>query len=196
MRVMMRCIHDSMRLTQIPARAKMYQRIDFSQGKEHTARRKGGDGVEEETEGVMSMLMRLTRLQFQYMRAHLEKLELYPGQPQLLLALRDHANASQKELARVMEATPATLTVMLRRMDAKHLVSRVSDPQDMRVTRLSLTDEGYEKVRQIDAFIRQTNDMLDGLFTPEELRTVSGMIRRVCAQLGVIRQESNGDTRA
>lgn len=140
-------------------------------------------------EGVMTMIMRLTRLQFQYMRAQLEKLDLYPGQPQLLLALREHANASQKELAQAMDVSPATLTVMLRRMDAKHLVKRVNDPQDLRVIRLSLTEEGNEKVRQIDAFIRQANEMLDGLFTPDELRTASGMIKRVCTQLDMIRQE-------
>ena len=143
-------------------------------------------------EGVMTMIMRLTRLQFQYMRAQLEKLDLYPGQPQLLLALREHDNASQKELAQAMDVSPATLTVMLRRMDAKHLVRRVNDPQDLRVIRLSLTEEGCEKVRQIDAFIRQANEMLDGLFTPEELRTASGMIRRVCTRLEMIRQDMDG----
>lgn len=140
----------------------------------------------------MTMIMRLARLQFQYMHAQLERLDLYPGQPQLLLALRDRENVSQKELAQAMEVTPATLTVMLRRMDAKHLVNRTSDPQDLRVTRLSLTPAGREKVREIETIITQANDTLDDLFLPEELDRVCVMMRRVCAQLGLMTQDRGG----
>lgn len=149
--------------------------------------------MQGEMEGVMTMIMRLARLQFQYMRSQLEQLDLYPGQPQLLLALKARENVSQRELAQAMEVTPATLTVMLRRMDAKHLVSRASDPQDMRVTRLRLTESGREKVREIETVITQANAVLDGLFTPEELRAVSGMMQRVCAQLGIMTQEHGDD---
>ena len=67
----------------------------------------------------MTLIMRLAKLQFQYMRLQMDRLDLYPGQPQLLLALKAHEHVSQRELARVLEITPATLTVMLRRMDGK-----------------------------------------------------------------------------
>lgn len=118
-------------------------------------------------EGVMTMIMRLAR--------------------------KARENVSQKELAQAMEITPATLTVMLRRMDAKRLVSRVRDPQDMRVTQLNLTESGREKVREIETVITQANDVLDGLFTPEELRAVRGMMQRVCVHLGTMAQKQGGD---
>lgn len=139
---------------------------------------------EEARSGVLSALLQLGRANLQYLRAQLEALELYPGQPQLLLALRERENVSQSALAQAMEITPATLTVMLQRMDAKQLVCRRSDPQDMRVTRLSLTEKGWAKVREIDAVIRATDARLDAIFTPEELTLLKDMLRRMHDALG------------
>lgn len=142
-----------------------------------------------EEEGVMTLTMRLARAQFQYWREKLEKLDLYPGQPQLLLALKHHEHVSQKELAKAMEITPATLTVMLRRMDGKQLVSRESDVQDLRITRLCLTEKGRKKADEIEEMIAQSNDMFGELFSKEEIETVCSMMRRVCAHLDGLMQE-------
>lgn len=132
---------------------------------------------------MMKMLMRLTRLHMRYMRQELEALELYPGQPQLLMALREHENASQRELAKILEVSPATLTVMLRRMDSKRLIERLNDPQDMRLTRLRLTQGGREKLAQLDDIIKRAGEQLDGLFTKEELDIARQMMERVCERL-------------
>lgn len=142
-----------------------------------------------EEEGVMTLTMRLARAQFQYWREKLEKLDLYPGQPQLLLALKHHEHASQKELAKAMEITSATLTVMLRRMESKQLVSRESDPQDLRIMRLCLTEKGREKVDAIERLIAQSNDMFSELFSKEEIETVCLMMHKVCTHLEALMQE-------
>lgn len=144
-----------------------------------------------ETEGVMTLTMRLAKLQLQYWREKLEALDLYPGQPQLLLALKAHEHVSQKELAQAMEITPATLTVMLRRMDAKELVSRESDAQDMRITRLCLTEKGREKAAQIEEMLKQANEMFMALFSPAEIDTVCLMMQRMCEHLDGLMQAEN-----
>lgn len=132
---------------------------------------------------MMKMLMRLTRLHMRYMRQELEALGLYPGQPQLLMALREHENASQRELAKILEVSPATLTVMLRRMDSKQLIERLNDPQDMRLTRLRLTQGGREKLAQIDDIVKHAGKQLDGLFSKQELDIARQMMERVCERL-------------
>lgn len=139
----------------------------------------GGTGVRTEKNGVVWMLMRLTRLHFQYMRTQLEALDLYPGQPQLLLALKERDNASQRELAQAMDVSPATLTVMLRRMDGKHLIERKNDPQDMRITRLRLTTRGREKITQIERVLDESGEQLEALFTREEKELARSMLSRL-----------------
>ena len=136
-----------------------------------------------EEDGLMTLTMRLAKVQHQYWREKLETLDLYPGQPQLLLALKAHEHVSQKELARAMDVTPATLTVMLRRMDAKQLVSRVSDEQDQRITRLCLTEKGREKVAEIEQMFAQANEMFKAMFSAEEIETVRSMMNRMCDRL-------------
>ena len=136
-----------------------------------------------EEDGVMTLTMRLAKAQYQYWREKLEKLDLYPGQPQLLLALKAHEHVSQKELAQTMDITPATLTVMLKRMDGKQLVSRVSDAQDQRITRLCLTEKGREKVAEIEQMFAQANEMFKALFSSEEIETVCSMMNKMCGKL-------------
>jgi DNA-binding MarR family transcriptional regulator len=144
--------------------------------------------VEVQGEDAMTLIMRLAKLQFQYMRLQMDRLDLYPGQPQLLLALKAHEHVSQRELARVLEITPATLTVMLRRMDGKQLISRTGDAQDLRITRLQLTEKGREKVAEIETVIRQTNEKLDALFDAQQLAVIRETIGRVCDHLSEVTQ--------
>lgn len=136
--------------------------------------------MEKEKTSVIAILMRMMRIEFQYMRMQLEALDLYPGQPQLLLALRRNDGASQGELARQMDVSPATLTVMLRRMDKKQLVQRVADPSDLRVMRLHLTRSGLEKVEEIERMIAGADEEWARLLSPEEIGTVCDILDRVC----------------
>ncbi|PKM93496.1 MAG: MarR family transcriptional regulator [Firmicutes bacterium HGW-Firmicutes-1] len=95
-----------------------------------------------ESDSVHALFGQVIRAHFQLSHALLEKLGVYPGQPPLLFALRNQEGLSQKELASKLNIKPATMTVMLKRMENAKLIERIHDKTDQRITRVYLTDEG------------------------------------------------------
>lgn len=92
-------------------------------------------------QGVMTQVFRLL-----YLRNYelLEQYGMHPGQPQLLMVLLRFGTLSQKQLAQKLFVKPATVAVMLKRMEKTGWVSKEQDKQDKRITRVCLTDHGRE----------------------------------------------------
>lgn len=105
--------------------------------------------------------------------------DVYPGQPPLLLALSAEDGLSQKELAERIHNKPATLTVMVDRMEKTGLVERRPDPTDQRVTRVYLTDKGREVTVHVKEAIKATDEQTFSHFLPEELL----LFRRLLLQM-------------
>ena len=90
-------------------------------------------------------------------RRWLDREELYKGDPHLLMQVSRKEGCAQNELARRLFVTPATLTVMLNRMEKAGLVARRQDAQDVRRNQLELTAAGEAKVMAV----REKMDALD-----------------------------------
>lgn len=88
--------------------------------------------------------LEVMRLYHQLLQTFLLDVGVYPGQPQLLYVLNEEGGLSQKELAERLHVTPATLTVMLNRMEKSELVRRQQDQQDQRVYRVYITEKGKD----------------------------------------------------
>lgn len=86
-------------------------------------------------------------LRLHHYRTHvlLDEIGVYPGQPPLLFIINKEGGQSQKELADRLKIKPATITVMLKRMEKANLVERKQDAEDQRISRVYITDEG-EKI--------------------------------------------------
>ena len=106
---------------------------------------------QSEPESNDFLLARICKLH--HARAHtlLEALGLYRGQPPLLFALWHHEGLTHGELAERLHVQPATITKMIQRMEKAGFVERRPDPQDQRVSRVYLTEEG----RAIHSHVRQ-----------------------------------------
>lgn len=78
---------------------------------------------------------------------------LHVGQDMLLLQLWPEEGLTQSELAERLYIQPATVTKTLQRMEQTGLIERRGDPDDQRVSRVYLTEQGrallqpYEEVR-------------------------------------------------
>lgn len=99
----------------------------------------------------------------------LDKLNLYPGQPQLLALIKSKEGITQKELSERKFVTPATITGMLNKLEAHKLVYRVSDQEDKRIMRVYLTEEGRRLTVQSDQFMSDLSDRVFEGFTDEEI---------------------------
>lgn len=92
--------------------------------------------------------IRAAKLHRQMVHSTLSTKDVFPGQPALLLHLSKKDGQSQKELAELMQVTPATVNVMIGRMEKTGLLVRRPDEEDLRVSRVYLTEKGRE-VHQI-----------------------------------------------
>lgn len=90
------------------------------------------------------------------------------GQAPLMLLLSDKDGQTQKELARQMEVTPASLTSMLGRVEKSGLVTRERSEEDHRNIHVFLTVRGRNASKRLRAIIRFVNERNLAGFRAEE----------------------------
>lgn len=81
------------------------------------------------------------------MQLLLNKYNLYPGQPQVLFALKELGAPTQNELAAYLGVGKASAGVSIRRLESGGFIKRTRDKKDTRCIRLSLTQKGEEFAR-------------------------------------------------
>lgn len=104
---------------------------------------------------------------------------LYPGQPPLLFILNKEDGLSQKELASRLQVKPATLTVMLKRMEKTELVIRKQDEEDQRVSRVYITEKGQEVFKMAEELMKKVDDQMFKGFTGEEKEKLGIFLNRI-----------------
>ncbi len=104
---------------------------------------------------------------------------IYPGQPKLLSLIRANEGITQKELSKMSFVTPATITGMLNKLEANHLVYRVLDETDKRIMRVYLTSEGRCFADSGHKFMTSMMEQLFEGFTDEELQTLLKLTKKL-----------------
>ncbi|MBU5592250.1 MarR family transcriptional regulator [Clostridium sp. MSJ-4] len=120
-------------------------------------------------------------LRFHYHRTHmlLDEIGMYPGQPPMLMVLHKMDGQSQKELAEKLKIKPATITMMLKRMEKAELVERRQDPEDQRISRVYITEKGRKAWEQLQDIMKIIEEECFGNFTQEE----QVLLRRLLMQM-------------
>lgn len=135
--------------------------------------------TENRNPSIEDLFAQIIRLHFSRTHAALEKLGLYPGQPPLLMALKNYGIMSQKELSQKLCVKPATVAVMLKRMEKTGLIDKKIDLKDKRIFRVYLTKQGEEMINVLlDIYSRLEADCLLN-FTVEE----KVLLRRLLMQV-------------
>ncbi len=85
----------------------------------------------------------------QVMHAYMQKsmgvfkeFQIHPGQAFLLNILNENNGKSQKELADTLGVKPPSITVMLKKLEQEHLVEKLQDEKDQRISRIYITERG------------------------------------------------------
>ncbi|MGB9792609.1 MAG: MarR family winged helix-turn-helix transcriptional regulator [Thermacetogeniaceae bacterium] len=125
------------------------------------------------------LFVQIIRLFHQRSHALFSEIGIYPGQPPVLFQLWKKDGRTQKELAAELLVKPATLTLILQRMERDGLIERHPDPADQRVSRVYLTEKG-KKLREpvLRAIRKREMEILEG-FTPEEKLLLRRLLSRV-----------------
>ncbi|WP_438433938.1 MarR family winged helix-turn-helix transcriptional regulator [Gorillibacterium sp. sgz500922] len=144
------------------------------------------DGEQRDT--LYHLFSQTIRLHFMRIHSHLEKIGLYPGQHPVLFILKRHREGlSQKELSLHMKIKPATITVMLKRLENNGVIERRPDSIDQRVTRVYLTEKGHEMADRMVEALHEVEQECFRNFTVEE----QALLRRLFMQLRDNLKEAN-----
>lgn len=139
---------------------------------------------EESLEMLLGQVCRL-----HHCRAHmlLAEIGLYRGQPPFLHILWQKDGRTHKELAEALHLQPATVSKIVQRMEnAGWLITR-ADPDDLRVSRVYLTEKGRKIQGKVTDILRELEQEAFAHFTLEErvllrrlLLQVRDNLLRVC----------------
>ncbi len=132
-----------------------------------------------ESDSLYHVFYQVIRLHYYRTHTQLDKIGLYPGQPPMLHVLYMKDGQSQKELASKLEIKPATITVMLNRMEKSKLVERRQDPEDQRISRVYLTEYGREICKEMNEVVKNIESECFSNFTMEE----QVLLRRLLMQM-------------
>ncbi len=137
------------------------------------------------------------KYQFRYLRNQLNEKKLYRGDPRLLMYVYFHDGRKQAEIAKGLCVKPASLTVMLQRMEQAGLVNRKSDEQDQRVQRVYITELGprSQQEKTVELFQKAVKGFFEGV-SEEELAVYQGVLEKVKENVLRMLDETSGSETA
>jgi DNA-binding MarR family transcriptional regulator len=122
----------------------------------------------------------------------LADLGLFAGQEQVLQALASTGLMTMGELASILRVRPPTASKTVSRLAAMNLVERHAEPDDARVVRVKLTEQGHEKATAIEALWGDVEtELLEG-FDGKERKRLRKMLRKAAKNLAEV---SGADSR-
>lgn len=132
-------------------------------------------------EAIFSTMQQLHRTSQTRLHALMGQHEISLTQMELLLTVKHRQPVSVKDLAAQMRLTPGAVTQLLEGVGQRNYVGREPAEYDRRVTMVSLTPSGAEKLKSLweqrKATLRQVMDTLDAEELTVMLRVQEKMLR-------------------
>ncbi len=127
----------------------------------------------------------------------LKKYGLYPGQPEILFALKQfeaqHRVApTQVQIANLVGVSRASAGVSLKRMEKSGFVKRTPDRYDSRCIRLELTSRGLEFARWCEIDMQMLFSTLLEDFEGDERKKAIAMLERMQKSISAMRTRIEG----
>lgn len=141
--------------------------------------KEGRYGPPPEEMPIMMLVNELSRMFHNRMRAEGEKIGMQEGFRHLLFHLAREDDLTQLDLVRRAHLKAPTVSVALRKMEDAGLVTRTTDPNDQRQTRVRLTDKGRRLDNRMRENIRKTETLVAEGLSEEERQTLRRMLLRV-----------------
>ncbi|MGN0527146.1 MAG: MarR family winged helix-turn-helix transcriptional regulator [Acutalibacteraceae bacterium] len=107
------------------------------------------------------------------------KVGLYYGQPNILEYIEAHNACAQKELAKGLHVSPASITTSVKRLEKSGYVTKIQDKEDTRKTHIFLTDSGKKVLKAFRNICDETDAEMFRDFTAEECNQFAEYLTRI-----------------
>lgn len=109
--------------------------------------------------------------------------ELNPGQGRILFALWQEDDVSIRELSVKTQLTKSTLTTMLKRLETAGFLTRNSDEDDERITKVKLSEKSKKLQKKYVDVSSKMTETFYGILTEKEIDEFEGYLRRILDNL-------------
>jgi DNA-binding MarR family transcriptional regulator len=123
------------------------------------------------------------RMQYQSERFGLPDAEL-----RCLRLFANERYLTPKSIAYKMNVVKSRVTKIINGMVRRHLIQRIKDPEDSRVTLLSLTPKGREKLNEIRLFLDSIHQEVLAQIAPEQRKTMLTNLEVLKASMEAVKE--------
>lgn len=135
--------------------------------------------------------MHISRMRANMADRTMEQIGLYRGQAFLLKILAENDGLTHKEIAQVLHISPAAVTKVIKRMAGLKYLERRSDPNDERISRVFLTDEGRAVIHQIKHAFEEIDAVLLSNLNEEDKSKLIALLIHVYGNLSQQNKEQD-----
>ncbi|TCT11639.1 MarR family transcriptional regulator [Natranaerovirga pectinivora] len=134
-------------------------------------------------ESLNYLLTKVFKLRHIKLHTMLTELGMHPGQHSILFLLWEKDGQTQKELCNGVMIKPSSITVVLGRMEKSGLITRKTDVDDKRVSRVYLTEKGKKIQKEVEEALMKIEEKCYGNFTETEKKQYKDFLLRIKANL-------------
>lgn len=120
----------------------------------------------------------------------LGELDLSLAQHEILVTVCRHPNLTQQELADRLHVIKSNATALLKKLEARGLLTRTSDAADSRINRLALTRSGRALVKRSFAVQARVIEAMASVMTDRELAMTADVMTRVAKAIDELLEET------
>jgi len=123
----------------------------------------------QQFQDLMTRLYQCCQERMQYQS---EKFNLPDAELRCLLLFGNERYLTPKGIAQQMNLVKSRITKIVDGLIKKKLIQRIKDPEDSRISLLSLTSLGHRKLNDINYFLDEMHQQVLGQMAPEQRKTL------------------------
>jgi len=123
------------------------------------------------------------------MQNYLDETGVYQFQHRLLMEIFRNPHVSQKDIARTMDVSAATVAVSLKKLEKGGYIKRETDEGDNRLNKIAITEKGNNIVEKSRKIFESANRKVFEGFTGEEKSALLVLIKKLNANLARMEDE-------
>jgi DNA-binding MarR family transcriptional regulator len=141
--------------------------------------------MKDQREGgfLIAKIHQITNRMFTQMLKEYGIEELNPGQGRILFALWQEDDIPIHKLSVKTQLTKSTLTTMLKRLETAGFLTRNSDDDDERITRVRLSNKSKKLQKNYVDVSKKMTEKFYGTLTEDEIDEFEGYLRRILKNL-------------
>ncbi|MFW6677463.1 MarR family winged helix-turn-helix transcriptional regulator [Lacrimispora sp. AGF001] len=151
----------------------------------------GSMGMSSPMHSVMTKYMKIMKMHRCILDEQGKQTGVFRSQHQILMMLSEHSNVSQKEIAKRLYVSTATIAVSVKKLEKGGYITRIVDKEDNRMNQLCLTEKGRDMVSKSREYFRNVEMKMFQGFSDEDLMNMGKVLDRIYDNLSQIPVEKD-----